>query len=118
MALSALTTASKVCAYYPRQLRLTHFVQLILSQANLDASIVELVDRIKETYQLILENQAPPKINATKDVLVEIAHVIEECAQFIAKYSETIKFCGLIVLHCSPEPHLIDRALACQEYFL
>ena len=118
MALSALTTASKVYTYYPQRLRLTHFVQLILSQANLDTSIVELVDRIKETYQLILENQAPPKINATKDVLVEIAHVIQECAQFIAKYSEIIKFCGLIALRCSLEPHLIDRASARQECFL
>ena len=71
--------------------------QLILSQANLDASTVDLVDRIKQTYELILENQAPPKINATKDVLVEIAQVIQECAQFVVKYSETKNFCGLIV---------------------
>ena len=59
--------------------------------------MVDLVDRIKQTYELILENQAPPKINATKDVLVEIAQVIQECAQFIAKYSETKNFCGLIL---------------------
>ena len=34
------------------------------------------------------------KINATKDILVEIAQVIQECAQFITKYSETTTFCA------------------------
>ena len=67
--------------------------QVILSQANLDASITDLVIRIKQIYELILENKSPTKINATKDVLLEIAQVIQECAQFIAKYSETTNFC-------------------------
>ena len=44
---------------------------MILSQANLDASVTVLVIRIKQTYELILENKSPAKINATKDVLLK-----------------------------------------------
>ncbi|KIM52206.1 hypothetical protein SCLCIDRAFT_573911 [Scleroderma citrinum Foug A] len=76
MALSALNRASK----------------LILSQASLDASIGGLVTRIEQTYELILENRSSSKINATKDSIVEIAQVVQECAQFITKYSETKAF--------------------------
>ena len=71
---------------------------MILSQANLDALITDLVVRIKQTYELILENRSPAKINATKDVLLKIAQVIQECAQFIAKYSETTNFCMLSII--------------------
>ena len=52
--------------------------------------------RIERTYALILENKAPSKINAAKDVLVEISQVMKECAQFITKYSETTSFCKSI----------------------
>ena len=62
----------------------------------MDASIADLITRIKRTYELILENRSPSKINATKDVLVEIAQAVQECAQFIAKYSETTSFCTFI----------------------
>ncbi|KAL4064052.1 hypothetical protein V8B97DRAFT_1349523 [Scleroderma yunnanense] len=76
MALSALGAASK----------------MILSQANLDASIADLVYRIKQTYELILENRSPAKINSMKDILVQIAQVVQECAQFISRYSDTKSF--------------------------
>ncbi|KIM53042.1 hypothetical protein SCLCIDRAFT_1223218 [Scleroderma citrinum Foug A] len=76
MALSALNRVSK----------------LILSQASLDASIVGLVTTIERTYEVILENRPSSNINATKDVLVEIAQVVQECAQFITKYSESKAF--------------------------
>ena len=65
----------------------------MLSQASFDASIRGLVTGIERTYELILENTSSSKINATKDVLVEIAQVIQECAMFITKYSETNDFC-------------------------
>ena len=65
-----------------------------MSQANLDASIVDLLAKIKQTYELILENMSSSKINATKGVLLQIAQVVQECAQFIAKYSETKSFCS------------------------
>jgi len=65
----------------------------MLSQASFDASIGGLVTTIKRTYELILESSSSSKINATKDVLVEIAQVVQECAEFITKYSETKAFC-------------------------
>jgi len=65
----------------------------MLSQASLDASIGGLVTTIEQTYELVMDNRASSKINATKDVLVEIAQVVQECAQFITKYSETKTFC-------------------------
>jgi len=65
----------------------------MLSHASIDASIGGLVTTIERTYELILENRSSSKINATKDVLVDIAQVVQECAQFITKYSETKTFC-------------------------
>ncbi|KIM66068.1 hypothetical protein SCLCIDRAFT_399095, partial [Scleroderma citrinum Foug A] len=76
MALSALNRASK----------------LMLSQPSLDASIGGLVSTIERTYELVMDHRASSKINATKDVLVEIAQVVQECAQFVTKYSETKTF--------------------------
>ena len=35
--------------------------------------MAELNTRIRQTYELILENREPSKINAAKDVLAEIA---------------------------------------------
>ncbi|KAL4065903.1 hypothetical protein V8B97DRAFT_2002943 [Scleroderma yunnanense] len=76
MALTVLTTASN----------------LILLQVNINSSIGELVIRIRQTYRLILENKSPSRINAMKDVLAEIAQVVQECAQFMAKYLESKNF--------------------------
>ena len=66
----------------------------MLLPASLDASIGGLITGIERTYEVILENRSSSKINATKDVLVEIAQVIQECAQFITMYSETSTFCA------------------------
>ena len=60
---------------------------------NLDASIRGLLSQIKQTYELILENQSPEKFDSMQDVLVQIAQVVQECAQFMSKYSETKSFC-------------------------
>jgi len=68
---------------------------MILAQANLDASIATLLSRVRDTYVLILENKSSSKINATKDVLVQIAQIIRECAFFISQYSDTTSFCRL-----------------------
>lgn len=76
MALSALTSAS----------------QLILSQANLDASIRALLSKVSETYQFIMEEDTLSQLDVMKDTLAQIAQVVQECAQFISKYSETKNF--------------------------
>ena len=54
-----------------------------------------LVTGIQQAYELILENRSTSKINSSKDVLVEIAQVVQECSQFVIKYSETEIFCAL-----------------------
>jgi len=68
---------------------------MILSQANLDESIVTLCSRVGQTYKLILDNKSSSKINTMKDILVQIAQIIWECAIFISKYSEPKSFCTL-----------------------
>ena len=65
-----------------------------MSQASLNASIGGFITGIEQTYEVILGNRSSSKINATKDVLVEIAQVIQGCVQFIMKYSETKIFCA------------------------
>ncbi|KAG6328296.1 hypothetical protein ID866_10793, partial [Astraeus odoratus] len=76
MALSVLTTAS----------------QLILSQVNLDTGIRDLLCKVGQTYQFIMEDDALSKISMMQDKLEQLAHVVQESAQFIAKYSETTNF--------------------------
>ena len=69
----------------------------MLSHTRLDASIEDLVSGIQQAYELILENRSSSKINSSKEVLVEIAHVVQECVQFAVKYSETENFCTPVI---------------------
>ena len=69
----------------------------MLSQTSFDASVGDLVTSIQQTYELILENRSLSKINSSKDVLVQIAQVVQECSQFVIKYSETKSFCALVI---------------------
>ena len=68
----------------------------MLSQTSFDASMGDLVTGIQQAYELILENRSTSKINFSKDVLVEIAQVVQRCSQFVIKYSETENFCALV----------------------
>ena len=69
----------------------------MLSQTSLDPSTGPLVTGIHQAYELILENGSPSKINSSKDVLVEIAQVVQECSQFVIKYPEIQTFCALVI---------------------
>ena len=69
----------------------------MLSQTSLDASVEGLVNGIQQAYELILENRSSSKINSSKEVLVDIAHVVQECVQFAVRYSETATFCTLVI---------------------
>ena len=88
---------------------------MILSQATLDASIGDLVTRVRQTYEFLLEDMSPSMVNAMKDILVEISHVMQECAEFIVKCSETANFCTLITPVFLGGPHLHYRASTRQE---
>ena len=69
----------------------------MLSQTNLEAPIGDLVTGIQQAFELIMENGSPLKINSSKDVLVEITQVVQDCSQFVMKYSETKHFCALVI---------------------
>ena len=56
-----------------------------------------LVAGVHEAYKLILENRSPLKINFSKNVLVAIVQVIQECSQFVIKYPEIQTFCALVM---------------------
>ena len=67
----------------------------MLSQTRLDESIADLVIGIQQAFELILQNRSLSKINSSKDVLVKIAQVVQQCSQFVIKYPETKQFCAL-----------------------
>ena len=90
----------------------------MLSQTNFDASIGDLVTGIQQAYELILENRSLSKINSSKDVLVEIAQVLQECSQFVIKYSETKNFCALVMPVISIAISSFRRVLPREECFL
>ena len=68
----------------------------MLSQTSFDASMGDLVTGIQQAYEVILENRSTSKINFSKDVLVQIAQVVQDCSYFVIKYPETENFCALV----------------------
>ena len=90
----------------------------MLSQTNFDTSIGDLVTGIQQVYELILENRSLSKINSSKDVLVQIAQVVQECSQFIIKYSETKNFCALVMAVISIAISSVHRVSSREECFL
>ena len=69
----------------------------MLSQTSFGTSIGDLITVTQQAYELILENRSLSAINSSKDVIVEIVQIIQDCSQFIIKYSETRNFCALII---------------------
>ena len=90
----------------------------MLSQTSFDTSIGDLVTGIQQAYELILENRSLSKINSSKDVLVEIAQVVQEGSQFVIKYSETETFCALVLPVISIANSSFRRVLPWEECFL
>ena len=87
----------------------------MLSQTSFDASIEDLVTGIQQAYQLILENRSLSKINSSKDMLVKIAQVLQECSHFITNYSETKNFCALVIPSISIPLSSFCRVLSPEE---
>ena len=88
----------------------------MLSQSSFDASIGDLVTGIQQAYELILENRSLSKINSSKDVLVQIAQVVQECSQFVLKYPETKSFCALVIRVIFIAHSSFCRVLSPEEY--
>ena len=89
-----------------------------MSQTSIDASIGGLVTGIHQAYEVIMENRSLSKINSSKNVLVDIAQVVQECAQFVIKYSETKNFCMLIMPVIFIAISYFHRVLSRKECFL
>ena len=67
--------------------------QLILSQANIDEDMNDLLAKISHTYHFLMADETLAEIDIMKEMLAQIAQVVQQCAQSITHYSETKKFC-------------------------
>ena len=76
-----------------------HSHQLIITQANLDQSISDLLLKVQNVYEFLLEEDTLSNLDRMKDTLARIAQVVSNCAQFVKNYSETKSF-------CTPNPFL------------
>lgn len=76
IALAALTTAAN----------------LILAQANLDATIHDLLAKVSSVYQFLLGDGVLARVTSMKDTLAQTAQILHECSQFVSNYSETKNF--------------------------
>jgi len=90
-------------------------------QVNLDQSISDLLLKVQNVYEFLLEENILSNLDMMKNTLARIAQVISNCAQFIKNYSEMKSFCtltplldnALIKLHCretSGKAHCIQNA--------
>ncbi|KAG6328328.1 hypothetical protein ID866_10761, partial [Astraeus odoratus] len=71
---------------------LTKAAQMILDQDTLDGSVSALLEKVQEVYEFLLERDMLEYINTKEHILVQIAQVVGNCAEFIAKYSERKSF--------------------------
>ncbi|KIO01540.1 hypothetical protein M404DRAFT_28573 [Pisolithus tinctorius Marx 270] len=90
---NVVTTIANVHPYAQIALGiLTAASQLIITQANLDSAILELLKKVSFVYAFLLEDDTIKNIDAMRVPLAKIAQVISACVQFIRDYSETTSF--------------------------
>ncbi|KAG6328235.1 hypothetical protein ID866_10854, partial [Astraeus odoratus] len=71
---------------------LSNAAQTILDQDSRDESAFALPIKVQEVYEFLLEKDALDRINKRGHILVEIAQVVGNCTEFIAKYAERKNF--------------------------
>jgi hypothetical protein len=69
------------------------FVQIILAQADRDAALLKLLEKIHEVYSFMTQDEKLKQILSMHAILGKISQQTHECAQFITNYSETKNFC-------------------------
>ncbi|KAG6331775.1 hypothetical protein ID866_7313 [Astraeus odoratus] len=67
---------------------LTNAAQTILEQNNRDEAVSALLTKVQEVYEFLLEKDILQSIDKKEHILIQIAQVISNCAEFIAKYIE------------------------------
>ncbi|KIN97223.1 hypothetical protein M404DRAFT_1006269, partial [Pisolithus tinctorius Marx 270] len=88
-----VTTLSNVHPYAKIALGiLSAASNLLISQVNRDAAVSSLLNKIRNTYEFLAEDDTIKNIENMKDTLAMIARVISDSAQFIKDYSETKSF--------------------------
>ncbi|KAM6504085.1 hypothetical protein JOM56_001028 [Amanita muscaria] len=67
---------------------------VIITQANKDSSIKDLLSRIADVYKFLVKDGQLKEVVSMKDILAQTSEVILECAKFIQSYSQP-NFCEL-----------------------
>src|SRR5437899_789403 len=78
-------------------------MQTILDQSSCDESVFALPAKVQEVYEFLLEKDTLEYINTKGHILVEIAQVVGNCAEFIAKYSQRKDFGTPFVFPVTPD---------------
>ncbi|KIO10995.1 hypothetical protein M404DRAFT_20516 [Pisolithus tinctorius Marx 270] len=90
---NVVTTIANVHPYAQIALSiLTAASQLIITQANLDSAVSELLQKVGSVYTFLSKDDTIKNIDTMRVPLANIARVINACAQFIRDYSETTNF--------------------------
>ncbi|KIK38627.1 hypothetical protein CY34DRAFT_14919 [Suillus luteus UH-Slu-Lm8-n1] len=66
--------------------------KIILAQANRDAALLKLLEKLSEVYVFITQDEMLGKISSMRDIIGKISQQTRECARFISNYSETCNF--------------------------
>jgi hypothetical protein len=69
------------------------FVQIILAQADRDAAVLKLLEKISEVYSFMTQDEKLKQILSMHAILGKVSQQTRECARFITNYSETKNFC-------------------------
>ncbi|KAG2136565.1 uncharacterized protein EDB93DRAFT_1106780 [Suillus bovinus] len=72
---------------------LTGASQIIIDQADRDAAVYRLLEKISEVYALMTEEEELKNISSMLPIYLKIAQQTQECADFVVHYSETKNFC-------------------------
>ncbi|KAG6332422.1 hypothetical protein ID866_6668 [Astraeus odoratus] len=70
----------------------TKAARTILDQDSYDESVSALLTKVQEVYEFLQEEDTLQHIQEREQILLQIAQVVSNCAEFISKYSEKKSF--------------------------
>ncbi|KAG6333868.1 hypothetical protein ID866_5223 [Astraeus odoratus] len=71
---------------------LTQAAQTVLDQDSYDESVSALLTKVQQVYEFLQKQDTLKSIKKEGHILVQIAQVVSNCAEFISKYSEKKSF--------------------------
>ncbi|KAG2335673.1 WD40 repeat-like protein [Suillus weaverae] len=75
--------------------------KIILAQADHDATVLKLLEKLSEVYSFITQDEMLGQISSMRAILGYISQQTRECAHLIKNYLETSNFCECYKLLCS-----------------